>query len=175
VKLHEREQQSIVDFLLEHADKLAGNVLDIGCGLQPYRGLVKDAGGTYTGYDSGSFPGSVVVENVGPSWSQITLRHYDAVLMTQVWEYMEPYVLSHLLEDLADDVVLRAGGWLLATGPTNWPAVEPEDLWRFTTSGVLHLLSEAGFEEIAVESRHAVKVADVWWSCGWAAAARSTS
>ena len=173
MKLRERERSSIETFLLEHADKLSGRVLDFGCGLQPYRQLVKNEGGTYTGHDGQSFPGSVVVENVGPSWSQISLRTYDTVMMTQVWQFMEPHVLESLLSDFASGVALKPGGWLLATGPTNWPHIEPDDLWRFTTSGVRHLLHRAGFEQIHVDSRFELHLANVEWTAGWGAAARS--
>ena len=115
MKLRERERSSIEAFLQEHADKLNGRVLDFGCGHQPYRQLVKNEGGTYTGHDGQSFPGSVVVENVGPSWSQISLRTYDTVMMTQVWQYMEPHVLESLLSDFASGVALKPGGsrWIV--------------------------------------------------------------
>lgn len=173
MKLRERERQSIADFLQENADKLAGRVLDLGCGMQPYRWLVKNAGGVYTGHDGKSFPGSVVSEDVGPSWSQLSLRHFDAVMMTQVWQYMEPDVLSLLLCDLASGLVLESGGWLLATGPTNWPVKEPDDLWRFTPAGVEWLLARAGFVEWEVAPRFAVAAESVQWSVGWTALARS--
>lgn len=175
MRLRERESTSISEFLKQHKDKLSGRVLDFGCGQQPYRRIVERAGGTYTGYDGKSFPGSVVTEDVGPSWSQITTRKYDAVMMTQVWQYMEPHVLGSLLCDLAGGVALRPGGWLLATGPTNWPVVEPDDLWRFTTSGVSQLLTRAQFESSLVEPRFSVRTEGVNWSVGWQATAQSAA
>lgn len=173
MKLHQRERKSIADFLQENADKLAGKVLDLGCGQQPYRRLIKNAGGNYTGHDGKGFPGSVVDEDVGPSWSQLSTRQFDAVVMTQVWQYMEPDVLSALLCDLASGIALRSGGWLLATGPTNWPVKEPDDLWRYTPSGVEFLLARAGFVEWNVEPRFSVKAESVEWLVGWQAFARS--
>ena len=175
MKLRERERVSISDFLASHKDKLSGNVLDIGCGQQPYKKIIEKAGGKYTGHDGKDFPGSVVSENVGPSWSQISLRTYDAVMMTQVWQYVEPYVLESMLMDLASGIALKPGGWLLATGPTNWPVVEADDLWRLTTSGVSHLLTRAGFDHSYVEPRFAVRAEGVNWPVGWQATARSKS
>ena len=150
-------------------------MLDFGCGLEPYRRIVKKAGGVYTGHDGKNFPGSVVAEDVGPSWTQLSTRQFDAVIMTQVWQYVDPYVLHSLLYDFSRGVALRPGGWLLATGPTNWPVVENDDLWRLTPSGAEHILDKAGFDEISVAPRFAVKVENVSWSVGWQAVARSKS
>ena len=49
---------------------------------------------------------------------------------------------------------LRPGGRLLLTVPfaARWHFI-PNDYWRFTPSGLDHLLSEAGFIEIAVYAR----------------------
>lgn len=55
------------------------------------------------------------------------------------------------------------------TGPTNWPEVESDDLWRFTIQGIGFLLDSAGFQQIEVASREAMMVNDIGLSLGWGA------
>lgn len=170
--LREAEAQSIRGFLKSHSDKLTGRVLDIGCGQQPYRDIVEAAGGTYLGWDRPDLPGSVGAD-AGPDWDDLEFAGFDAVMFTQVWQYVPLGALCDALYDLAHGrSVLAPAGWLLATGPTNWPVVEQDDLHRFTTSGVLQLLHDAGFGYIEVHPRHAIEHGGEKWSCGWGAAAR---
>lgn len=173
------EAQSIRDFLNEHADKLGGRVLDLGCGQQPYRDIIENAGGTYDGHDRPDYPGSVVSEPTEPledSYHFHPEARWDTVVMTQVWQYMRLPVLTDLLGELAyGERLLRPGGWLLATGPTNWPVIEKDDLHRFTMMGVLSLLSDAGFPSVEITERHHIEHGAEKWSCGWAVAARSAS
>lgn len=172
MSLRDRETETIARFLTFHADKLAGRVLDLGCGHQPYRQLIEECGGTYFPFDRDDYPGTLGV-NVGLFGTE-GWRDFDAVVMTQVWQYMPIGALQDLLYDMAHDRgVLAPGGWLLATGPTNWPVVEHDDLWRFTPGGVLALLAEAGFLLIQVEPRHLVIAEGEKWLCGWGVAARS--
>jgi hypothetical protein len=172
--LRELEQHSIERFLLSHVKKLGGQVLDIGCGKQPYRHIIKNSGGKYHGYDRPSFPGSVVTEDIGEWWD--THDEVDTVMMTQVWQYIAPWNLLDMLERLSSgDWCLKRGGWLLAVGPTNWPHIEPGDLWRLTTTGVTALLEEARFTEIEVSPRYSIQAEGRDWSVGWAASARARS
>ncbi len=163
-KLRDRDKQSIRAFLQANADCLTGRVLDYGCGLRPYRDVVKDAGGDYHGYDRTHFPGSVCGVDFDPDVG----GPFDAVICTQVIQYLpEPHFnLSHMHH------VLRRDGVLLLTGPTNWPVVEDADLWRFTPFGVEVLLRRAGFRDIAVDPREVFAAErDERWMLGWQAKA----
>lgn len=168
--LREIEAASISQFVQQCADDglLCGRVLDYGCGLSPYKDVVDAAGASYHGFDRAYHPGSVVVMDVGDS-HPLRLR-WDVVLLTQVVQYL-PRPLERL------QVIGRAlradRGVLLATGPTNWPIVETEDLWRFTVNGAARLLEEAGFREIDVRQRAAVTFEGEQWSLGWQAVARA--
>ena len=162
-RLYEAEAGSIRGFLQAHADKLTGTVLDYGCGRQPYRGIVEQSGGTYFAYDRPGFGGSVVEENVG-----VPVAHVDAVICTQVIQYVANP--SEFIDVLAHH--LRDGGWLLMTGPTNWPVLEGADLWRLTPAGIAHLL-EARVALVEVERRHEIRSQGCQWLCGWAAVARA--
>ena len=167
-EIRQLERASIRAFIETSADHLAGRVLDIGCGLQPYRDIVEAVGGEYVGYDRVEFPGNVSGENIGPD--PASLRDFDAVLMNQVLQYAEEPL--DLL--LACGAVLRHGGVLVTTGPTNWPEVEGDDLFRYTMAGIEKLLRWAGFDIVRLERRATVEVGPGFTiSLGWGAVARA--
>lgn len=149
-----------------HDGLLRGRVLDYGSGRQPYRNLLEAGGCEYAPYDSPRFPASVAVEDDSEGLSR---ERYDAVLCTQVIQYTpSPERLIAFLHGL-----LKLGGWLVMTGPTNWPIVEQEDLWRFTPQGVAVLLSRARFRNIEVSERASVAFEGERWAIGWAAKAQA--
>lgn len=139
---------------------LSGRVLDYGCGKQPYRSLVESFGAEYMPYDHSSFPANVSEEDVGDQpfiWPEVD---YDAILCTQVVQYI-PLVrygeepgrsLQGRLTNFRLALTVQSGH-LILTYPTNWPEVEPEDLHRFTKAGMERLLTEAGFEIVRHEPR----------------------
>ena len=170
--IRELERHSIERFLLTQTQKLKGQVLDIGCGKQPYRHIIESSGGTYHGYDRPNLPGSVVDEDIGEWWD--AHDEVDTVMMTQVWQYIPLDSLTHMLFMLGSgDWSLKRGGWFLVTGPTNWPVVETVDLHRFTTSGVRKLLVEARFEVLTVDYRATLDFYGEQWPLGWQAIARA--
>jgi hypothetical protein len=182
--LHELERESIRAFVRSAADEgyLSGRVLDYGCGKQPYRPIVEAAAGEYIGFDSASFPGSVVSEEIGPEEDRVLypFEEYDAILCTQVVQYLPlarnsgythhwPLILWEWKASLAID------GLLVMTYPTNWPEVEPEDLHRFTKAGMARLLTEAGFTIVRHEVRgyHDTKLSYASLALGYGVVARA--
>lgn len=169
ITLREHERDSIEAFVELHLDKLSGRVLDYGCGRQPYRRLVQRAGGDYTPYDRVAFPACVAHTSTGPD--NPLGGDFDAILCTQVIQYVHSPL--QLLTDFSG--ALSPGGWLVMTGPTNWPEVESEDLWRFTQRGIMTLLVAAGFYLVNVSTRASLVVNDIKMSLGWGAIARCPS
>jgi SAM-dependent methyltransferase len=165
------EQESIRLFLESRADLFEGRVvLDYGCGRQPYRRLIEEAGGKYHGFDSPSFPASTYDLEGGTSNVDLlgSEGKWDVIVCTQVLQYVpEPGSTLRGLRHL-----LASDGTLLLTGPTNWPVVEREDLWRFTVPGIIALLKESGFEDVEANYRFGVQMEGEWWSIGWWAVAR---
>lgn len=166
--LRERERASIAAFLRANEHHFAGNrVLDFGSGKQPYREIIEEAGGEYFGYDSSTFPASTAVpeQKTMAIWAGL----WDVIVCTQVVQYVPnvPDLLSGFHEELAD----RAGV-LLMTGPTNWPIVEQEDLWRFTLRGIIELLGAAGFGYVEGDYRHSSRCEGEEYPHGWAVVAR---
>ncbi len=154
------ENASIRHFVAQAASEgyLRGRVLDYGCGRQPYRNLVESFGAEYYGYDHDSFPAHIGTTSVGtdPTYTE----HFDAILCTQVIQYVpihrdERYTPDGSIRALLDRwrTALGRDGHLILTYPTNWPEVQPEDLHRFTKSGMERLLAEAGYTVVMHERR----------------------
>ena len=138
-----------------------GEVLDVGCGAQPYReffspqthilGIDRAAVSDAFGYHE-----SDVRYFSGDSWPVVP-DSVDVILSTETLEHVpDP---ARFLASAARG--LKAGGRLILTVPfaARWHYI-PYDYYRFTPSALNNLLSEAGFEDIAVYARgNAVTVA----------------
>jgi SAM-dependent methyltransferase len=131
-----------------------GTVVDVGCGAQPYRGLL-GSGASYLGIDHISakehfgyeVPGARYYD--GDRWP-VEDGAADVVLCTETLEHV-------LAPDrfLAEAFrCLRPGGQIVLTVPfaARWHYI-PYDYWRFTPSSLAHLLGEAGFRGAAVYAR----------------------
>jgi SAM-dependent methyltransferase len=118
-------------------------VLDVGCGLQPYRPFLDPARTEYTGVDrEGPLCNPTVVgdaENL-----PFPDHHFDVVFSNQVLEHVvDP---KRALQEAVR--VLRPGGRLILSVPGVWPAHEvPYDYWRFTRYGLVHLLEGLGIQQ----------------------------
>jgi len=152
---------SIWNDLSKILPQVSGNVLDVGCGAQPYRMLFLQAT-TYIGIDTidakvhfgYEIPDTRYFK--GDQWP-VEDSSVDFVLCTETLEHIEkPEVL--LGEAFR---CMKTGGTLLLTVPfaARWHFI-PYDYWRFTPSGLERLLARAGFAGIRVYARgNAVTVA----------------
>ncbi|HEY3252692.1 MAG TPA: class I SAM-dependent methyltransferase [Polyangiaceae bacterium] len=136
------------------AKSWSGKVVDLGCGAQPYRSLLP-AGMDYVGLDIanaeaafGYAPPNVIYFD-GGRWPAAT-HGADVVLCTEVLEHvLDP--AATLSEAFS---ALKPGGRLMLTVPfaARWHFV-PYDYWRYTPSGLKHLLEAAGFRKVVVHAR----------------------
>jgi SAM-dependent methyltransferase len=126
--------------------QVTGQVLDVGCGAQPYRILFSDKT-VYLGIDTIESGASFGYENSetryfeGSTWP-VEDASIDFVLCTETLEHVRsPEALLHEAYRC-----LRRGGTLLLTVPfaARWHFI-PHDYWRFTPSGLDYLLSQTGF------------------------------
>jgi SAM-dependent methyltransferase len=144
------DRRALYKSLCEYAPRLAGAVLDFGCGTGPYRGLLTSAT-KYTGleYDS---PHNRQHKQADIFYDGITIPledgSMDNVLSTQTIEHV-----SNPDRIVAEwRRILRPGGKLLLTAPFMGPEHEmPYDFQRYTTNGLRNLLEENGFEVLAQE------------------------
>lgn len=119
------------------------NVLDIGCGTMPYRGLFEGRCGTYLGCDLYSKDEDVVkcpADNL--SFADAS---FDATVCFQVLEHVpEPW---RVMEETAR--VLKPGGIAIVTIPFLFPYHgSPKDYYRYTHEGIAFLGKRVGLYTI---------------------------
>jgi SAM-dependent methyltransferase len=141
--------------------QVRGNVLDVGCGAQPYRELFP-ARASYRGIDTADakanfgydVPDTTYFD--GDIWP-VADQTIDFILCTETLEHVpDP---RKLLAEAAR--CLKPGGKILLTTPfsARWHFI-PHDYWRYTPSSLSILLSETGFVRTEVYARgNAVTVA----------------
>jgi SAM-dependent methyltransferase len=131
-----------------------GAVLDVGCGAQPFRPLLRP-GTQYIGIDTTDAKAHFGYEMPdtlyfsGVIWP-LEDRSVDVILCTETLEHLpDPNVL---LREAAR--VLRSGGRMIMTVPfaARWHFI-PHDYWRYTPSSLKNLLETNGFEHIAIFAR----------------------
>lgn len=135
--------------------KATGTIADVGCGAQPYRGLLgRDT--RYVGIDTED-----ALEQFGYDVADVRAigsdgrwpledREADVVLATETLEHV-PEPPAFLAEAHR---ALKPGGRLIITVPfaARWHYI-PYDYWRFTPSSLRMLLEQAGFEDVVVNGR----------------------
>ncbi len=145
--------------LLETAPRLAGNVLDFGCGQKPYRSLFTNAD-CYTGLDIEQSGHEHTGEDIDVYYDGKVIPFddgsFDHVFATEVFEHV--FNIDEVLPEIRR--VTRIGGRLLVTCPFVWPEHErPYDFARYTSFGIRHILEQHGYEiEQEIKTGHFFEV-----------------
>lgn len=129
-------------------------VLDVGCGLKPYRsyfGKIDD----YVGIDKSWIAERTKALDVRASAESIPFKSnlFNIVLCTQVLEHVA--FPEQTLKEMYR--VLKPGGWLILSTHGIWvEGHEIVDLWRWTSEGLQKMLSLAEFEVEEVYSMNSL-------------------
>lgn len=145
--IRRRLQQAIA----ERADRLEGNILDLGCGSKPYERYFRRAK-RYVGVDIAESGHDHETSKVDLFYDGATLPFeadvFDGVVSFETFEHI--FNLEAILGEIIR--VLVPGGSLMATLPFAYPEHEtPYDFGRYTRYGLSSLLSRIGFEEIEIQ------------------------
>lgn len=146
---------SIRQALRSQLPRFHGRFLDIGCGLQPYRGMITSAPSRvveYVGMDLGSdIVGTYNVVKPDITWDGRTIplpdSSIDSAMATEVLEHCPDPVV--VLQEARR--VLKPGGVLFFTVPFLWPLHDvPYDEYRYTPFALERIVKSAGFTETNV-------------------------
>jgi len=121
-----------------------GQILDVGCGYQPYRCLFKTS--HYVGLDISLERRPTVVGDA--RFLPFKDGAFDGIICSEVLEHV--FEKEKVLEEIRR--VLRPKGWVILTAPMSWGLhYEPYDFWRFTPYSLRRMLEYWGFQVVRIE------------------------
>lgn len=136
---------AIGEWLADHRGLFHGELLDLGCGNQPYRGWYEPLVNSVTALDAVPLPGVDVVAMADAV--PLLDASFDVILATEVLEHVNDAerAMSEIFR------LLKPGGHVIATVPYLYPTHEaPYDYRRFTHFGL-----------VAIAERHGLRVIDL--------------
>lgn len=144
---------------------LTGEVLDVGCGRQPYRAHLPAT--RYVGLDVDT-PQTRALGKADVVYDGKTIpfpaASFDGVLCSQVLEHV--FLPEKFLGEI--NRVLRPGGRFILTVPFVWDEHEqPHDFGRYSSFGVRALLERNGFDVISLRKSVAGCEAIAQLTSGW--------
>lgn len=131
-----------------HLPRLTGRVLDVGCGQQPYRPLLRSVS-EYVGADVTCGPTVDVVLTPGAPWP-FPDEYFDAVLMTQVLEYVIdiPDVVSEIRR------ILKPRGVAIISWPFTFNEHGANDYLRISANAAEVVFT--GFDPLTIKREGAI-------------------
>lgn len=149
-------RKAIFNFIQQSASLFNGKVLDLGCGIMPYRDFIKENSNctSYVGVDfESSLNDEYSLRKPDFFWDgkKIPLQNnsVDVILCTELLEHCQNP------EEIINEAfrVLQPGGKLLITVPFLWNLhLVPYDEYRYTPFSLNRFISNAGFKSIELRA-----------------------
>ena len=139
------------NILRDNLSSIKGRVIDLGCGISPYKEDILKTAEEYVGVD---WQNSQHDQSNVDVFADLTKKlpfsdnYTDTVVSFQVMEHLpEPhFFLSECFR------ILKPGGYLLLTVPFMWHVHEgPHDYFRYTRYGLEYLIKKCGFADVTIE------------------------
>lgn len=136
-------RRGLYQAIAEHAGRLEGRLLDVGCGRKPYRDLFQST--EYVGLEIDT-PENRECKQADSYYAGETFpfqdKYFDGVICNQVLEHV--FTPDQFLAEIMR--ILKPDGTLLLTVPFVWDEHEqPWDYARYSSFGLKHLLERNGF------------------------------
>lgn len=150
-------RKSILEFLKLNLAKFNGKILDVGCGIMPYREIILNQNKNVTSYIGLDFEQSIEEEySMGKPdlfWKgdiiPLEENSVDTIIATELFEHC-PDPESVMVEMIR---VLKRGGLLFFTVPFLWNLhLVPYDEYRYTPFSLNRHLTNAGFKDVKMIS-----------------------
>lgn len=143
--IHDRELKKAAALYLK------GRLIDIGCGIKPYKGLLASYVTEHIGVDHQStFHDRSNIDLFGQAYNiPADNDSFDSAICTAVLEHLEePEKALHECYR-----VLKHGGIAIYTVPFIWHLHEsPRDFYRFSKYGLQYLFEKVGFEVVELKA-----------------------
>jgi ubiquinone/menaquinone biosynthesis C-methylase UbiE len=129
---------------------LSGRLIDIGCGIKPYKNMLAPYLTEHIGLDhKGTMHDKSNIDLFGNAYQiPVESAAFDSAICTAVLEHLEEPEKA-IKETYR---VLKAGGYAIYTVPFFWHLhEEPRDFYRFTKYGLKYLFEKNGFEIVELK------------------------
>ena len=146
---------TILNAIKKSVHVFKGNLLDVGCGIMPYREIILNSNKKVEKYIGLDLQSSTIhnTDIADLHWDAKTIplqnETLDSAMATEVLEHS-----FHPNETLSEIFrVLKKDGVFFFTVPFIWPLHEvPYDAYRYTPFSLKMLLENAGFQQIEVKA-----------------------
>jgi SAM-dependent methyltransferase len=128
-----------------------GSLVDIGCGIKPYKDILSPYITEHIGIDHEETPHNKSnIDLFGTAYKIPTDgESFDSAICTAVLEHLEEPEVA-LRECFR---VLKSGGYAIYSVPFIWHLhEEPRDFYRFSKYGLKYLFEKAGFEVVEIKA-----------------------
>jgi SAM-dependent methyltransferase len=141
------QREALLPLLQEHAN---GRLIDVGCGVMPFRSHLEPLVECYHGLDLYPRSGQIALIGDVQDMSMISDASYDTSICLEVLEHLpDPFLaVAEIFR------ILRPGGVLIGSVPhLSRLHEEPHDYYRYTRHGLRVILERAGFDVDTIKSR----------------------